>query len=118
YVGELSHKRRDRLAPEILVLHRLLTAHGPAAFARAVTRLLAGQLFGQEYLTALLEPTPAPAAARPAAPPLALPGVPTQADLDPPLGAYEAFVRGARPPSASGGPPPALFTTAPSEVPA
>jgi transposase len=118
YLGELSHKRRDRLAPEILALHRLLTAHGPAAFARAVARLLAGQLFGQEYLTALLEPTPTPAPARPTATALALPGVPTQADLDPPLGAYEAFVRGARPPSVSGGPPPALFTTLPSEVPA
>jgi transposase len=118
YVAELSHRRRDRLAAEVLALHRLFTEHGPAAFAQAIARLLAAQLFGHEYVSALLSPAPAAEAPTPAPPSLVLDGVPPQAEIDPRLGAYEAFVLGARPPSTSGGPPAARSIPALREVPA
>jgi transposase len=110
YVAELSRKRRDRLAAEIPALYRLFADRGAAALSEAVARALAADLFGHEYLAALLAPASA-AAAPPPAPSLVLAGVPAQAEVDPHLGAYEAFVLGARPPSARG-------TAALREVPA
>lgn len=92
YVSELSRRRRDRLAPEVLAVYALGQQHSFPGLLAAMSRAAALGAYGAEYLTALLA---APNDALPAAASvlrLTLPGVPAQTELDRQLSVYEACV--------------------------
>ncbi len=90
YVAEVSRRRREHLRREMLALYALLEQHGEAALAAAMTQAALAGAYGAEYLTALLAPWPA---LPPATPPLSVPGVPSQAEVDRLLSSYEAWVQ-------------------------
>ncbi|HEX5501819.1 MAG TPA: IS21 family transposase [Thermomicrobiales bacterium] len=89
FMTELSRRQRARLGPEVLAVYALLEEHGVAALLAAMARAAGAGRYSAEALGALL----GRARARPAIPPLALPGVPSQAEIDRPLSAYEALVQ-------------------------
>jgi hypothetical protein len=90
YVTELSRRRRERLSSEVLSLYRLLEQHGADRLNSAMATAAAAGAYGAEYVTALLLPT---VTAAPLPPPLPLPGVPPQAEVDRLLSSYEAWVQ-------------------------
>ena len=90
FLGELSHRRRDRLRPEILAVYDLYLEHGGSALLAAAQAETAG-VFQADALAGLLAvassaPPPAPA------PALRLVGVPPQDAIDRALSVYGAWV--------------------------
>jgi transposase len=87
FMTELSRRQRAHLRPEVLAVYALYEEVGAARPLAAMAR--AGQVdgFSADALRARLT---APPAWPPA--PLALPGLPSQAEVDRPLAAYEALV--------------------------
>jgi hypothetical protein len=55
YVGELSHKRREELAEQTLALYELARESGPADFVAALELAAEQQMYGAEYVRALLD---------------------------------------------------------------
>jgi transposase len=93
YVGEISRRQRARLREEILALHALVTEHGAPAVLAAMARAERAGAYSAAYVAALLAPSDERVVARPSVPPLALPGVPQQAEIDRHLSHYEAYVQ-------------------------
>jgi transposase len=87
YIGELSRRRRERLAPEIGAIYALYEQHGPGALLAAMQQAHQAGIYGADYLQLLLA-APAPAGAGT----LVLPQVPPQVEVDRLLGSYEAWV--------------------------
>jgi transposase len=83
YVTAVCQRRRERMAEEIAALVTLRESAGPDVVRQAVTRALARDAIGAEYLPVL--------AAQHAE--LVLPTVPTQPLVDRDLASYEPFVR-------------------------
>jgi hypothetical protein len=90
YVTELSRRRREQLGSEVLAVYRLLEQHGAERLTTAMAAATAAGAYGAEYLTALLIPDGTPTRL---APPLALPGVPRQDEVDRLLSSYEVWVQ-------------------------
>ncbi len=89
YITTICRRMRESLAPQILELHRLWQTHGAERFGRAIGCLQTAQVFGAEYVGALLgreEPTWAEAVEW-------LRGVPKQTQLDRDLAIYERYVQ-------------------------
>jgi transposase len=89
YVTTICRRMRESLAPQILELHRLWQAHGPDRFTSAIGCLQTAQIFGAEYVGALLgrdEPTWHDAV-------VWLQGVPAQTQVDRDLAIYERYVQ-------------------------
>ncbi|HET8626983.1 MAG TPA: IS21 family transposase [Thermomicrobiales bacterium] len=85
YVAELSRRRRERLADEVLGVYALFERYGRAELCAAMALAAEAGVYGADYLGLVL------AAPGQAAAPAALP-VPTQAEVDRLLSSYEAFV--------------------------
>ena len=103
FLSELSRRHRADLGPQVLGAYALYRAFGADALLAAMALAHGAGSYSAEALGLLLAP-PAPG---PAVPPLALAGVPTQAEVDRPLSAYEDFVTVdaiAEPPAAEGAP--------------
>lgn len=92
YVSEVSHRRRAQLREEMLALAELRDRHGDAAFLRAMRRAIDVRVYGAEYIAALVADHPVQTIDPP---PLVLPGVPLQHDIDRLLSSYEQFADGA-----------------------
>ena len=90
YLSELSRRRRDRLREEILGVWSLYERHGPADLLAAMALANDAGAYGADALALLLD---SPLGRSAPAPPLELPGVPTQNEVDRQLAAYEAWVR-------------------------
>ena len=93
YVSTLSHKRRAELAPQMTALYDLVQEMGKADFVAALELLAEQQMYGAEYVRALLT-EPVVAAASPVAhkgEDLALPA-PAQWEVERDLRQYEQYV--------------------------
>ncbi len=90
YLSELSRRRRDWLSEEILGVWSLYERHGPADLLAAMALANDAGAYGADALALLLDSSPGSLTPAPA---LALPGVPTQNEVDRQLAAYEAWVR-------------------------
>jgi hypothetical protein len=88
FLQELSRRHCDRLGPEVLAVYALYDRYGPAELLAAME--LAGQ--AGSYDAAALESLLALRSLRPALPPLVVPGVPAQGEVDRLLSSYEAWV--------------------------
>jgi len=89
FLTELSRRHRAQLGPQVRQVYALYQAHGAGDLLAAMALAAQAGSYGAEALDGLLaRPRPRPAVA-----PLALPGAPSQADLDRPLSAYEALVQ-------------------------
>jgi hypothetical protein len=86
YITTICRRRRERMAAEIDALVQLRETAGPAVLQTAVSRALARDAIGAEYLPLLAGHEPE----------LALPRVPAQRIVDRDLATYEAFVQGGR----------------------
>jgi len=88
YVSVVCRRLRDQLAQQVLALHQLWQTHGTAGFVQAVDTLLSQQVFGAEYVGALL--------ARPAEEWTTavawFQAVPAQGTVDRDLALYERYV--------------------------
>lgn len=91
YVGELSRRRRDRLGVEITAVHALFERFGQARLLEAMGKADQLGIYGADYLTLLLAPTPDEGVSA------QLPELPAQAEIDRLLSSYEAWVIGANP---------------------
>ncbi|MGB8345346.1 MAG: hypothetical protein WCD86_10710 [Ktedonobacteraceae bacterium] len=93
YVAELCHKRRDELSQQILALYDLAQELDKADFVVALELAAEQQMYGAEYVRAIvaLPSAQMPPAARAASPPL-LPTLPTQQDVERDLAQYEQYV--------------------------
>ncbi len=90
YLSALSRRRRDRLGEEILGVWSLYERHGAADLLAAMALANDAGAYGADALALLLD---SPLGRSAPAPPLELPGVPTQNEVDRQLAAYEAWVR-------------------------
>ncbi len=90
YLSELSRRRRDRLGKEILGVWTLYERHGAEQLLAAMALSGDAGAYGADALALLLS-SPSGRSARVSE--LALPGVPTQSEIDRQLAAYEAWVR-------------------------
>jgi hypothetical protein len=88
FLQELSRRHCDRLGPEVLAVYALYERYGPAELLAAME--LAGQ--AGSYDAAALESLLAMRSPRPALPPLVVPGVPAQGEVDRLLSSYEVWV--------------------------
>ncbi len=95
YVSEVARRRRATLRGEILSLYQLLEEHGAARVIAALREATAAGADGEEYVGALLREETDPSAVRSGGPPLPLPDVPPQGEIDRLLSSYEEFVDGA-----------------------
>lgn len=86
YVAAICRRRRERMAVELDALIALRDTAGPAVLRTAVTRALARDVIGAEYLPLLAGQEPE----------LALGMLPGQGAIDRDLATYEAFVQGRR----------------------
>ncbi len=89
FLGRLCHRHRDQLGPELLALYALYERHGAAALLTAMALAEDAGTYEAAALALLLEtprstPLPPPA--------VALPGVPSQTEVDRRLSVYEAWV--------------------------
>ena len=99
YVAELAQRQRARLGEEILGVYALYHQHGAPALQAAMDQAARQDLYGVEYLRALVPSGPdvSPPAVPASPPSLVLPDVPDQRQVDRALGDYEAYVQGAVP---------------------
>jgi transposase len=88
FLSELSRRHRARLGPQVLAVYALYQELGAGDLLAAMARATQAGSYSADALRLLLAPPAAPAAV----PRLSLPGVPSQAEIDRPLSAYEAFV--------------------------
>ncbi len=88
FLNELSHRQRDRLREQVLAVYALYEERGPAALLAAMARADDAGTYSADAL-ALLLTTPRPSTSPP---PLALPDLPAQAEVDRLLSVYEAWV--------------------------
>jgi hypothetical protein len=94
YVRELCHKRRADMKEQLIALYELAQDHGSADFVTALELAAEQQMYGVEYVRAIL--------ARPTAPPpdesasvrvdQVLSCMPTQQDVERDLAQYERYV--------------------------
>jgi hypothetical protein len=88
FLSELSQRQRAQLGPQVLGIYALYRAVGADDLLAAMTlATLAGSYSADALRLLLAQPSAAPPVPR-----LTLPGVPSQAEIDRPLSAYEAFV--------------------------
>jgi hypothetical protein len=90
FLAALSRRQRDRLREELLAVYALYERHGPDELLAAMALADDAGAYSADALGLLLA-VPRPAA--PLAPPLLLPGVPPQVEVDRLLSAYEALAR-------------------------
>ena len=90
FLAALSRRQRARLREELLALHALYERHGADELLAAMALADDAGAYSADALALLLA---APRHAGPPAPPLLLPGVPPQGEVDRLLSAYEALVR-------------------------
>ncbi len=95
YVGEIARRRRATQGAEILRLHALLQEFGAERLRAAMEEATAAGAFGEEYVGALLRENTTASAPPVVGSPLALVGMPAQAEIDRLLSSYEVFVEGA-----------------------
>ncbi len=88
FLQELSRRHCDRLGPEVLAVYALYERYGPAELLAAME--LAGQ--AGSYDAAALESLLAMRVPRQPLPPLVVPGVPAQGEVDRLLSSYEVWV--------------------------
>ena len=88
FIQELSHLHRDRLGPEVLAVYALYERYGTAELLAAME--LAGQ--AGSYEAAALESLLTTVPPLQMLPPLVVPGVPAQAEVDRLLSSYEVWV--------------------------
>ena len=88
FLTELSRRQRTRLVPELRAVYGLYDQVGPQALLTAMAAALAAGAYSADALALLLQPAPDAAPATP----LHVPGSPTQAEIDRPLGSYEQWV--------------------------
>ena len=87
YLSELCRRRRERLAEEIGAIYCLYQEHGQEALLSAMQLAEQAGIYGADYLARLLVSADvAPGVC------LALPDVPTQAEVDRYLSSYETWV--------------------------
>ncbi|MDP9372327.1 MAG: hypothetical protein M3Q65_07710, partial [Chloroflexota bacterium] len=91
FLGELSRRQRDRLREQILAVYALYEAYGAADLLTAMTLADEAGTYEADALRTLLS-TPHVAFPVAAPPPLAVPGLPVQAEVDRLLSSYEAWV--------------------------
>jgi transposase len=93
YVGELSRRRRERLAEEMRAVYALLGQHGASDLLAAMALAIEASVYGADYLEALLA-VPGPYAANAGTSPMRTTlAAPTQAEVDRLLSSYEALVQ-------------------------
>jgi hypothetical protein len=93
YLSQLSRRHRARLGPQVLAIYALYQRRGAAALLAAMAQADQHGAYGAAYLEALLEPSHRLAGlATTALPILALPEVPSQAEVDRHLSSYEQYV--------------------------
>jgi hypothetical protein len=92
FLTALSHRQRARLQAEVRAVYALYEQHGTDALLAAMA--LAGEAgaYSADALALLLAGSP-PGATTSTPPPLTLPGVPSQAEVDRRLSVYEALVQ-------------------------
>ena len=95
YVSEVARRRRATLRSEILSLYHLVEEHGPTRVIAAMREAHAAGAYGEEYVGALLREKTDASAACAGYPPVPLPDVPLQGEIDRLLSSYEVFVEGA-----------------------
>jgi hypothetical protein len=88
FMSELSHRHRARLGPQVLGVYTLYQEVGAGDLLAAMALATQAGSYSADALRLLL----ARPATAPPVPRLVLPGVPSQAEIDRPLSAYEAFV--------------------------
>ena len=86
FLSVLSQQQRARLRAEILAVYALYEQYGAEALRAAMTRAVAAGTYESCALALLLAPHSSP-------PPLVLPGIPPQSEVDRALGSYEAWVQ-------------------------
>ena len=87
FITELSRRQRACLRPEGLGVYALYEQYGAARLLAAMAQVAPTGEYSAAALRARLATPPAPALA-----PLVMPGLPSQAEVDRPLAAYEALV--------------------------
>ncbi len=94
YVRELCHKRRSEMKEQLIALYELAQDSGRADFVVALELAGEQQMYGVEYLRAILEPPVPPAPAEAAQERLnrLLSDMPTQQDVERDLAQYERYV--------------------------
>jgi transposase len=90
FLGELSRRQRDRLREELLAVYTLYERHGADELLAAMALADTAGAYSADALALLLAAPRRPTAVPP---PLRLPGVPPQGEVDRLLSAYEALVR-------------------------
>jgi hypothetical protein len=88
FVAELSRRHRAQLGPQVLGVYALNQEAGAGDLLAAMALAAQAGSFSADALRLLLARPHTPAAV----PRLVLPGAPSQAEIDRPLSAYEAFV--------------------------
>ncbi len=94
YVRELCHKHRSEMNPQMIALYDLAQEIGKADFVAALELAAEQQMYGAEYLRAILTTTPAlvsTGSALPAPDELGL-CVPAQHEVERDLAQYEQYV--------------------------
>ena len=86
FLSVLSQRQRARLREEILAVYALYEQYGADALRTAMTRAGRAGTYQADALALLLIPPSPP-------PPLVLPGIPPQSEVDRALGIYEAWVQ-------------------------
>ena len=94
YVRELCHKRRSEMKEQLITLYELAQDSGLADFVAALELAAEQQMYGAEYVRAILAPPvpPAPDEAAQARVNHILSGVPTQQEVERDLAQYERYV--------------------------
>jgi hypothetical protein len=104
YVAELSQRQRARLGVEILGVYAVYQQHGAPALRTVLDQAAQQGLYGVGYLRALVAPgaDELPRVGPGRQPPLVLPDLPDQRQLDREFGDYEAYVQGEVPTAPAG----------------
>jgi len=94
YVRELCHKRRAEMNPQILALYELAQEIGKADFVAALELAAEQQMYGAEYVRAIVTLPVASVPSGTAELPMSalLPYTPTQQEIERDLANYEQYV--------------------------
>ncbi len=94
YVRELSHKRRAEMNPQMIALYEVAQQVGKADFVAALELAAEQQMYGAEYIRAIVSMPAASALTGTAEPRLEtlLPAVPAQQEVERDLAQYEHYV--------------------------